>query len=388
MGLLMRNPFLIALTLIVAGCSGLSLRTPMRVADSDWLALGGNQARTYVSTFRLSPPLYERWRYEVNGGLGIEPLVADSTIFVVSNDGELQAFHIETGKRLGKTNLPSSVTAPPVLVGQNLICVTAAGKRNLISIRATDGKRNWELEWGEIESSPVVSGGTIYVVTADGTVAAFDASSGEQLWKLDPEVLPKSRPIRVRSTPALAGDILVYGDDSGRCYGVDVAAHVRKWRHHAEFGFFASPVIAGNLAIIGERNGTLYALRIADGAVVWQKNLGAMLYASVAFADSTVYVGGGDGTIRALSFADGSEIWSHSMRGLISAAPLIAGDYLVVGSNNENVYLLDRRTGEERWKHEVQGRIRVTPVIWGTYLVVLADSKIVYVFSEKGDDSE
>jgi len=120
------------------------------------------------------------WQREIGGTE--TPWVAGNHMFVISSEGELVALGRDNGVIRWVTQLPRYKDAKdrkgtifltgPVLAGERLIVVSSDGR--MAEIDPTDGKviRKQEID-APIRISPIVAGGTLYLLGEDGTLMAF-----------------------------------------------------------------------------------------------------------------------------------------------------------------------------------------------------------------------
>jgi outer membrane protein assembly factor BamB len=78
--------------------------------------------------------------------------------------------------------------------------------------------RNYSTLWsfptgGYIESSPAVSGNTVYIGSDDGKIYALDATSGQEIWDI-------TTGDKVTSSPTVANGILYVGSHDGKLYAI------------------------------------------------------------------------------------------------------------------------------------------------------------------------
>lgn len=183
----------------------------------------------------------------------------------------------------------------------------------------------WKVKTGgEVISSPVISNDVVYTGSADSSLYAIDAGSGDILWKFK-----TGGPIH--STPLIAqGKVMFLSYD----------------------GFF-------------------YALNQSDGALLWKFETGGesrfkvkdyyngsfkedfwdFYLSSAVVTDDLVCFGSSDSTIYALTIDSGEQAWSYKTNGSIHTSPAHseAENILVAGSWDSNIYGLDSETGEEKW---------------------------------------
>jgi hypothetical protein len=100
----------------------------------------------------------------------------------------------------------------------------------------------------------------IYAGSSDAHFTQALDSLGNERWRFGADV-------PVWSSPAVAGDLVYFGDAAGRLHALDRATGVEKWMFRTGAQIFSSPVIAGDLVVVGSTDGAVYALRAATGPV-------------------------------------------------------------------------------------------------------------------------
>ena len=181
------------------------------------------------------------------------------------------------------------------------------------------------LQWrflteGDVISSPVVLGQTVYVGSGDGRLYALELATGTRKWAFD-----AGNPIP--SSPAIGGGGVFFGTRDGHFYGVDAATGRQRWK-------------------------------MATGPLVpwpWGHESGDVYTSSPAFVAGTVYFGAGDGRVYAVDAATGRERWRAQTGGRVRSSPAVDGSHVYVGAADGRVYAFDRATGAERWKFDTEG---------------------------------
>jgi outer membrane assembly lipoprotein YfgL len=165
----------------------------------------------------------------------------------------------------------------------------------------------WSAQVGSSHGSlqPHVADGRVFVAGAAGTVAALDASTGRDIWRLD------------LATPIAAG------------VGAD-----------------------GRIAAVVTLNNDLVA--ISDGRERWRVRLPARTFTAPFVAGERVFVLTADRTVRAFDGQNGARLWTQSRPAeplvLSQAGALLAvGDTLVAGLSGR-LAGLDPNNGSIRWE--------------------------------------
>jgi outer membrane protein assembly factor BamB len=174
---------------------------------------------------------------------------------------------------------------------------------------------------GSVRSSPVVAGDLLLVGSGDGFLYAFDKESGAERWRFE-----AGSP--VNSSPAVHGDAAYIGDRGNRFYAVDLRNGSLRWRaetgadvpwpwgHEGWDYFTSSPAVAGDLVIAGSGDGNVYAFDARSGTERWRASTGGRVRASPSVGDSSVYVGSTDGVFYGLDLATGAVRWTYETEGV------------------------------------------------------------------------
>lgn len=370
--------FIIAINFI--GCSVIKLTKQIKPQATDWVQYGGNHLRTNYSTIELTPPLIPVWEYSAEAGFGPYSVTAsDSILFVGNLRGDLHLVDIPSGKKIKKQKFGRAITGSVALTTGAAFIAMLNDSKTLGRFDLLNGKYEWTIDAGQIETAPLLFGNQVFVASLEGKLSAINVRSGILNW----EYVPTKKYIKpMRSSPATDGNIVVVGSDDGNLYAVDIDNGKLKWKFNADKSIVSSPSIVDNAVLFGSLDGYYYCLNIQDGSLIWKKNFLAPIFSSQAVSDSFVYVGASDGILRCLTITDGAEKWSFEAQSNFYAAPLISGNIIYIGSLDKKLYAIDINTGNLVWSYLMKGRIKSSPVIWGDYLFVLTDDHKVTAFVE------
>jgi outer membrane protein assembly factor BamB len=200
-----------------------------------------------------------RWTFQVAGGpvLGT-PAVAGGKTFAAGCDSTLHVIDAATGKETGSVPLEGQTGASAAVSGGRLVigtmtndviavdldkpaiawtfrpskrsqpffasaaltdtlAVTGSRDKRVYALDRGTGKEVWSFATdGKIDSSPVISGGRVYVGSHDGNLYVLDLSNGKELQriKLDGPI---------SASPAIGGGCLVIGTERGTVYCLGAA---------------------------------------------------------------------------------------------------------------------------------------------------------------------
>lgn len=250
-----------------------------------WVSSGGGYEGTSVSVgadgtvytmaqtglMAVSPNGSKRWTHQGGPGTCTPAVGRDGTIYYGThrlNNTQNGMFYAVNPNGTTKwsfsfygNDYPSSPTIDSL---GNLYFGSTYVTGYLYSLRADTGQFNWQVQVGEISSSPAIDHmGRILIGDDSGYISAFD-TSGNTCWRNKISGLS-------RSSPAVSADGTIY---------------------------------------IGNLNGRLWALN-ETGPTRWSKDMGSGMNGTPALgADGTIYTVTGDATLRAFS-PNGDALWSY-----------------------------------------------------------------------------
>jgi eukaryotic-like serine/threonine-protein kinase len=255
---------------------------------------------------------------------------------------------------------------------------------------------------GQVLSSPVVAGDTLYIGSSDHFLYALDPLSGIVKWKF-------KAGSRITSSPAVSAGLVYFGSFDGNFNAVDVATGQLKWKfqtggerrfagkhlHGAApagetmpdpFDFFlSSPAVWNGGVYFGSGDTNIYALEAASGKLMWKFKTGDVVHASPAISGGTLFVGSWDSYFYALDAATGKEKWRfktgedaeiHNQEG-IQASAAVADGVVYFGCRDSKFYAVDSLTGKERWSFSNKGS-------WVIASAAVEDGKVYFATSDSG----
>ncbi|MGQ3411037.1 outer membrane protein assembly factor BamB family protein [Natrinema sp. LN54] len=119
----------------------------------------------------------EEWSIEINAKVECSPSIADGTVYFGGSDsGRQQFFAIDTDSQKhiwDPKELQYSVRSKPV-VANDIVYITSY--RDIFAFNSKDGSTEWEIKnigngvEDSLSTTPVISGGSVYVSTRDGKI--------------------------------------------------------------------------------------------------------------------------------------------------------------------------------------------------------------------------
>ena len=267
------------------------------------------------------------------------------------------------------TDWPQVLAGPahaPGNVAGSMTGLGAMTQRWRTSIGAPGGYRR------PLQASPVVAGGQVFTMDANGTVAAFQLGSGAAHWRTP------TRPKHMTAQPFGGG----IGYDGGTLYAatgfsellaLDAGSGKINWRQPLDFPARSAPTIAGGLVSVVTQNDLLLTFDPVSGTPGWRfigkiiDTLTSVVVTGAPAYDSGILVAGfASGTLAALDAASGTPIWEQSMSSSfgqaspldfsdIVAPPVIAGGVVYAIGLGQTSLAIDLRSGAKVWERDVSG---------------------------------
>ncbi|HEU0311392.1 MAG TPA: PQQ-binding-like beta-propeller repeat protein [Sphingomicrobium sp.] len=281
----------------------------------------------------------------------------------------------------------------PVVADEKIFTIDTTGTVRAFS--AGNGAQIWSTRFGEIGDNAAsiygggvaYDGGRVFATNGIGYVAALDANTGAAVWTVKP-----GGPLR--GEPSVAGDAVYVMSQDNQIYSLKAADGTPNWSNAAALeiaGVFgaAAPSIGQGTVVAGFSSGELNAYRYENGRMVWQDALARTtistsvaslsdIDADAVIDNGVVYAVGQGGRMVALDLFSGQRIWELNFAGI--ATPWVAGDWLFAVNDKAQLVAIARRTGKIRWINQLpryrdqkdrKGPISyVGPVLAGERLIV------------------
>jgi outer membrane protein assembly factor BamB len=297
--------------------------------------------------------------------------------------------------------------AGPVVVGDRLVLFHRVGDEDVVEcLNATDGKPLWKtgvptryrdpLGKGDgPRATPLVAGGRVYVLGANGLLQCLELDSGKPVWRKEllKEYQVKPSYFGVGTSPILEGGKIVVnvgGKGGAGIVAFDAADGKEVWKATDHDASYASPVAAdldGVRQLLFFTREGLASLDPADGKVRYTKRWRSRMEASVNAASPVVTDGHiflsacyGTGAVLLKAKKDGvEEVWKgDESLSCHFGTPVVADGFLYGfdGREEEGTRLrcVELKTGKVRWEKDG----------FGAGSLILADGRLL-VLDEGGD---
>jgi len=231
---------------------------------------------------------------------------------------------------------------------------------------------------------PVIAENRIFTVDADSQVMAFDARTGDRIWRTD--TIPGDD-FEVYTSGGIAYDEgrLFIATGFAQVVALDAKTGRVLWRQSVSGPMRGAPTVRGGRVFVITVDNQTTALAADDGAVLWTHSgiteiAGLLAGNSPAVDGNMVVVPYSSGELFALRVDTGVPIWQDSLVTVrrtetvgalmdIRGRPIIDRGRVYAISNGDMLVCLDQRTGRRIWEKEIGGV--QSPWIAGDFLFLV-----------------
>lgn len=374
---------------------------PAQSANPSWTHRQGlNGARPSHPALSASPQRI--WSAAIGAGdsrrqrLATDPVVSGNAVFTLDARARVQATST-AGQPLWSTDLTPPGQRSPTASGGGLavdggrLYVTSAFAF-VAALDAATGREIWRVDFNApITGAPAVQGDRVFVTANDSTLWSLDAATGRIDWTIagSESITTVAR----GSAPAVAGDLVLMPTEAGELTAVRRANGGIAWtsvvtgrRVGAAYAVVSAitgdPVVDGNRVYAANHQGRLVALDRANGSTIWAAREAA--FAPVWPVGGSVFLVTDENRLMRLNAADGTAIWSVELplyqptrrvrnRSAIFAqhGPVLAGGRLWVASSDGALRGFDPVSGAQALELQVPGGAASGPVVAGQTMYIL-----------------
>lgn len=278
------------------------------------------------------------------------------------------------------------------LLTDDLVVVGADARpqAHLYGFERDGGAVRWKVPFpGGVTTQVVRHGANVLAVSATGEVAAFELASGDLVWHAEgPEGVRGAR----SGDPALAGDRLFVPWFPGVLDAYDAATGELLWRREVEGGLNTSAVVFAGEVVVGGMAGAYHRFSPDDGRPLGRRvhgDGGGLPYGDLMPTPACLLAleaEGGAGpamrtsgpySLRCLEAGQGGVRWRYESEAELSThRPLLDDGRVIVGARGD-LRVLDLETGEVLERLDIRGTPRGLGASADTLYVGTLDGRLL-----------
>ncbi|MDG6222178.1 MAG: PQQ-binding-like beta-propeller repeat protein [Candidatus Bathyarchaeota archaeon] len=330
------------------------------------------------------------WKYQTNGTIESSPAVVDGKLFIVSDDGFLYCLDAYQGYLIWKTYVNADLPvisgaavmlrSSPAVVGKFVYVGSVDG--TLYAVNTDNGNPAWTYETeGIIKSSPTVADGALYFTSEEpneGALYKLDAKDGTLVWR---KTLEYNRPYiggsDMQGTPTVADGMVFVSSNVRDYYALDVNSGETIWSYSnpsaVEF-IVSSPIyVDGKVYIIDKFD--VACLNATTGEKLWRSYSGDELYVSPSYASGNIYLVTSQRHIFIIDAETSNKTLAYTTSAVSWSSPAVVDGKLYIGNNDWNIYCF----AEDTTNNIEDTEVSFDAIVY-TLIVVATVVMVVYAY--------
>jgi len=262
----------------------------------------------------------------------------------------------------------------PLVIGDLVLAGTddrdPGGIGRLYAFERDTGRLRWKVEAGRgVMADLVHRGSRLYVVTLTDEIRCIDVGSGRTLWSHRSQaVLDSSQSVGFITTPAFAGDQVIFGGQDGAIVALEPERGTPRWSRTVSSPLQSAVVDSGNSVYLATRDQRLLRLDTRDGHTLGEMRLGARTFGPpvvsrygllVFVVEEGAQSDEPEVTLRCVGASLDSLRWTQRIPGgWTSSRPYLWHDTVLGGGEHGLLVAMRARDGARVWSDSLRGTIR------------------------------
>jgi len=279
------------------------------VAVDDFVYIGAYDGKVYAIENGIT-----RWERDTDSPIVGGVAVSENAVFAGTSEGKFYALDAGSGMVMWEYPRESEIgkiwTTPTVVDG---VVYFGSLDHKLYALDADTGEPVWDKPFevgGAIVTPPLVVDGLVYIGSFDSNFYAVSADSGEQKWVF------KEAGNWYWAKALYYNDTIYASSLDGNVYALDAKSGTQEWNEPVKTGapVRSSPIIAGGVLVVASEEGKVHWRDPDTGAMQRSPvNLDAKVFSNPSAVGSVVYVTTEDDWLHAFDSENGNKLWSDSL---------------------------------------------------------------------------
>ncbi|MCL4473668.1 MAG: PQQ-binding-like beta-propeller repeat protein [Actinobacteria bacterium] len=221
---------------------------------------------------------------DLSQGIVSTPLLTNGRVFFGTLGGIFYALDSRTGNKIWAYQASGKIAMSPAMESDS---VYFGDDNQFYAINAETGKEIWIFKTPiyRINASPAISDGIVCFDNGPA-IEALDINSGKQVWRFD-----RAFKSTLVGSPAIDDGKVFFGDGY-KYYAINLKSGETEWQVTQKDEFSSSPAVAGDSVVFGTGSGNLYAFDLQTGKIHWEFHSDGNVF-SPAIYDGRIFFGSG-----------------------------------------------------------------------------------------------
>ncbi|MGD8534440.1 MAG: PQQ-binding-like beta-propeller repeat protein [Candidatus Aminicenantes bacterium] len=226
-----------------------------------------------------------------------------------------------------------------------------------------EGSLNWKIAVADGITSGILEFASVVCIGMEnGTLHAFDTTSGKELWKFQADEA-------IRSTPVFAGNRIVFGCDDHNLY---ILSEDGNLIGKIEVGgkIQGAPLIDKNSVYFGSDDNYFYCFNLKRRTKRWKIKTGGKILTSPVVSGKRILFLCWNNVVYCLKKRGGHILWWQMIPSRSFYRLEVSGERVIVSSLSSVLMSFDVETGEKAGEFDAKQEIRSNPVWFDPFLLI------------------
>lgn len=387
--------------------AGVEVVLPPAELNAGWEQVGGSASKS-TGHLALAAGPARVWTASIAGSsnkrrLAAAPVVGNGVLYAIDTTATVYAFQADTGRRVWSRrlemdgDLKGSAFGGGVSYSDGRVYATN-GIGEVAALDAQTGAEIWKVKpAGPLRGAPTIAFNAIYVMTQDNQIHALNAADGSKLWEETASagqagVFGVAAPAAAQGTVIAGystGELVAYRYENGRTLWSDALARTSI---STQVGTLtdvdADPIIDNGRVYALGQGGRMAAYELVTGQRLWELNLAGI--STPAIAGEWIFTLTDDARLLAIARASGKVRWISQLREwkdtedkkgqIFWTGPVLAGNQLWVANSRGQLLSIDVTSGATTSQRDLGSPVSLPPLVANNTLYVLDDSGKIQAF--------
>lgn len=241
---------------------------------------------------------HQLWHQKLSGDVLANPIIAKNQVIAKTIDGNLYSFTVQNGKKLwllehGSPSLVLKASSSPVLMNNNTVLVGYSdGKLDAVDIET--GHILWQRSivyatgssdverLVDIDSDPIVSGHVVFLGSYQGSVGGVSLDDGQFVWR---------KPASIFKNMILKENTIYFTDSHDVIWAIDKQSGQVNWKQPAlKARNLTEPALQGQRLFVGDQTGLLHGLDTSTGKLIMRASIKGAIFVAPIISGNHIFV--------------------------------------------------------------------------------------------------